>query len=94
MPPAPASPDGTRAESRSPGAGDRGEPTAGHSTWRNRGLIGLLVSQGISSLGSQMTFLALPWFVLATTGSPTRMGLVLAAEILPVIASSMPELMM
>jgi MFS family permease len=54
------------------------------SLWRNRGLIGLLVAQGISALGSQMTFLALPWFVLATTGSPTRMGLVLAAELLPV----------
>ena len=28
-----------------------------------------------------MTFLALPWFVLVTTGSPTRMGVVLAAEL-------------
>jgi len=38
----------------------------------------------ISSLGSQMTFLALPWFVLATTGSPTRMGIVLAVQLLPI----------
>jgi MFS family permease len=52
--------------------------------WRSRPLVALLVAEGVSSLGSQMTFLALPWFVLATTGSPTRMALVLAAEILPV----------
>jgi MFS family permease len=54
------------------------------SIWRSRPLVALLAAQGVSSLGSQMTFLALPWFVLATTGSPTRMALVLAAEILPV----------
>ncbi len=54
------------------------------SIWRSRPLVALLVAEGFSSLGSQMTFLALPWFVLATTGSPTRMSLVLAAEILPV----------
>jgi hypothetical protein len=28
----------------------------------------------ISTTGSQMTWLALPWFVLTTTGSPTRMA--------------------
>src|SRR5688572_10754029 len=30
--------------------------------------------------GSQMTWLALPWFVLTTTGSPARMAIVLAVE--------------
>jgi MFS family permease len=30
-----------------------------------------------------MTALALPWFVLTTTGSPSRMALVVAAEVLP-----------
>jgi hypothetical protein len=38
----------------------------------------------ISSLGSQMTFLALPWFALGTTGSAAKMSLVLAAELAPV----------
>lgn len=38
-----------------------------------------------------MTFLALPWFVLETTGSPTRMGLVLAAELLPVALLGIPS---
>ena len=83
-PAAPAGPDGTTSVDVAPAADDRAEPVARASMWRNRGLIGLLVSQGVSSLGSQMTFLALPWFVLATTGSPTRMGIVLAAELLPV----------
>src|SRR6185437_13895503 len=34
----------------------------------------------ISTTGTEMTAIALPWFVLVTTGSPARMGLVLAAE--------------
>ncbi len=38
-----------------------------------------------------MTFLALPWFVLETTGSPTRMGIVLAVEILPVALLGIPS---
>ena len=38
------------------------------SVLRARGIGALLASQVVSSLGSQMTFLALPWFVLATTG--------------------------
>jgi MFS family permease len=47
---------------------------------RNRGLIGLLARDVISSTGSQMTWIALPWFVLTTTGSPERMAIVLAVE--------------
>ena len=31
-----------------------------------------------------MTFLALPWFVLVTTGSPTRMTVVSAVQLLPI----------
>jgi hypothetical protein len=31
-----------------------------------------------------MTFLALPWFVLVTTGSAAKMSIVLAIEILPI----------
>lgn len=44
---------------------------------------GLLISELISSLGSLMSVVALPWFVLETTGSPGKMGLVLAAEAAP-----------
>jgi predicted MFS family arabinose efflux permease len=37
-----------------------------------------------------MTWLALPWFVLATTGSASRMGLVLAAEAMGVAVFGLP----
>ena len=56
-----------------------------------RGILALLSSEIISSLGSQMTFLALPWFVLTTTGSTTRMGVVLAAELLPMALLGIPS---
>jgi MFS family permease len=46
-------------------------------------LAALVTAEVISATGSQMTALALPWFVLTTTGSPSRMALVVAAEILP-----------
>ena len=38
-----------------------------------------------------MTYLALPWFVLVTTGSPGKMSLVLAAEILPMAILGIPS---
>ena len=50
---------------------------------RPRPIAVLVVAEGISATGSQMTYLALPWFVLTTTGSPSRMALVVAAEVLP-----------
>ena len=31
-----------------------------------------------------MTYLALPWFVLVTTGSASKMGIVLGVELLPI----------
>jgi MFS family permease len=43
---------------------------------RRVGLINLLAAETISTIGSRMSFLAIPWLVLVTTGSPTRMGLV------------------
>src|SRR5215212_9791167 len=50
---------------------------------RRPALAALIAAEVISATGSQMTALALPWFVLTTTGSPARMALVVAAEILP-----------
>lgn len=50
----------------------------------------VLGAEFISSIGSQMTTLALPWFVLMTSGSPARMGLVFLVQILPVPLLSMP----
>ena len=47
---------------------------------RHPGLLGLLARDTVSMTGSQMTALALPWFVLTTSGSATRMAIVLAVE--------------
>lgn len=57
---------------------------------RNRGLLALLAAEVVSTTGSMMTWLALPWFVLSTTGSASRMGIVLAAEAAGVAAFGIP----
>ena len=54
------------------------------SLLRDRRFAALLAAEVISSTGTQMTWLALPWFVLRTTGSPQRMTWVIIAEVLPV----------
>jgi MFS family permease len=58
---------------------------------RNRSLLALLVAEVISGVGSRMTYLALPWFVLVTTHSPSKMGIVLAVEVLPVGLLGIPS---
>jgi hypothetical protein len=45
-------------------------------------LAALLAAEVVWTTGSQMMLLALPWFVLVTTGSPARMGVVVAAGLL------------
>jgi MFS family permease len=57
---------------------------------RNRSLLGLLTAELVSLTGSSMTFVALPWFVLVTTGSTAKMGWVLAAEMLPIAVFGIP----
>jgi MFS family permease len=57
---------------------------------RNRSLVGLVAAELLSLTGSAMTFVALPWFVLETTGSTTKMSWVLAAELLPVVIVGIP----
>jgi predicted MFS family arabinose efflux permease len=54
------------------------------SLLRNRSLAAVLVAESVSLTGSAMTYVALPWFVLITTGSTAKMAWVLAAELLPV----------
>jgi MFS family permease len=51
----------------------------------------ILVAELISAFGTQMTFVALPWFVLVTTGSATLMGLVIAVELLPAALLGIPS---
>jgi MFS family permease len=59
--------------------------------WRNRSLIGLVVAELVSLTGSSMTFVALPWFVLVTTGSIAKMAWVMAAEMLPIALFGIPS---
>jgi MFS family permease len=58
---------------------------------RERTVIALLLARLVSLTGSSMTLVALPWFVLVTTGSPGRMGLVLAVQLLPVALLGIPS---
>jgi MFS family permease len=45
----------------------------------------LVAAEVVSSVGSSMTVLALPWFVLVTTGSATKLGLVLGIGSIPFV---------
>jgi MFS family permease len=57
---------------------------------RDRRLLALLVAETVSTTGSQMTWLALPWFVLVTTGSATRTSFVVAAELVGLALLGIP----
>jgi MFS family permease len=59
-------------------------------TLRTRWLAALLAAEVVSTTGSAMTALALPWFVLVTTGSAARTGVVVAAELFGVAAFGLP----
>jgi MFS family permease len=56
----------------------------------NRSLLGLITAELVSLTGSAMTFVALPFFVLVTTGSTAKMGWVLGAEMLPMAVFGIP----
>lgn len=58
---------------------------------RDRSLLALLSGELVSRLGSQFTTLALPWFVLVTTGSTSKMGLVFAVELAPIALLGIPS---
>jgi MFS family permease len=59
--------------------------------FRSRTLLALLVAEAVSTLGTAMTFVALPWFVLVTSGSASRMSTVLAVEIAPMALLGIPS---
>ncbi len=50
----------------------------------------LVVADFVSTAGSEISALAVPWFVLSTTGSPARTGVSLAAEFVGIIAFGVP----
>ncbi|MBA3787242.1 MAG: MFS transporter [Actinobacteria bacterium] len=63
---------------------------AERSLLRQRPLVALLAAETVSTTGSQMTWLALPWFVLVTSGSATRMSAVVGAELIGLAVLGIP----
>ena len=57
---------------------------------RDRSIVALLAAEVISTTGGQMTWLALPWFVLVTTGSATKTTFVVAAEVIGLALLGLP----
>lgn len=51
-------------------------------------VIWMLTANLISNLGNSIVMLAIPWFVLQTTGSAGKMGIVAAASVAPLILST------
>lgn len=50
-----------------------------------RPMVGLLAAMAVSLTGTRISAIALPWFVLATTGSATQTGLVAFCEMAPYV---------
>lgn len=63
------------------------DPTATDAR-QPRPLLVLLAANAVSLTGNQMTGLAVPWFVLETTGSAARTGVVASFAILPIVPAS------
>ena len=79
---APAGPAGPAGPSGTPGTADTVRPGS------RRGRIGLgayLLAEMISTTGTRMSMVAIPWFVLTTTGSAALTGVVGFAELLPFV---------
>ncbi len=54
-----------------------------------RGIAGLLVATTVSVAGGGFSLVALPWFVLATTGSTVATGVTVACETVPLVVGSL-----
>jgi len=65
------------------------EPSAITATQASRWpALGLLTANAVSLLGSEFTSLAIPWFVLVTTGSAAKTGLVAFFRVVPAILAA------
>ncbi|HEX5565521.1 MAG TPA: MFS transporter [Streptomyces sp.] len=62
--------------------------TAPATTADRRPLTLVLTAHAVSVTGNALTFIAVPWFVLQTTGSAARAGLVAFCAMLPVVVSA------
>ncbi|MGK5729014.1 MFS transporter [Streptomyces sp. URMC 124] len=69
-----------------PGGPSDGTPPARRSL---RPLAGILTATAVSLTGTRVSAVALPWFVLVTTGSATQTGLVAFCEMTPYVLVKM-----
>jgi MFS family permease len=51
-------------------------------------VVWMLAANLLSNLGNTIVMLAIPWFVLQTTGSASKVGLVAAASVAPMVVST------
>ncbi|WP_053756871.1 MFS transporter [Streptomyces sp. AS58] len=65
----------------------KGVPDADHGAGNRslRPLVGVLAAMAVSLSGTRVSAVALPWFVLVTTGSATQTGLVAFCEMTPYV---------
>src|SRR5690606_35726081 len=75
---------GRRARRRAESGNTTTAVTTG--TRDRRPLRGWLLAEAISLTGTRASMVAIPWFVLTTTGSATQTGLVAFAEMAPLVA--------
>ena len=61
---------------------------ADHATPQPRSLYALLAAMAVSLIGNNLTLVAVPWFVLETTNSPAKTGVIAFAVTLPWIFSA------
>jgi MFS family permease len=50
-------------------------------------LTALLIGSGVSGIGNQVSAVAIPWYVLQTTGSAGLTGIAAAVNVIPMILS-------
>jgi MFS family permease len=50
-----------------------------------RGIVGVLAAHAVALTGTRVSAIAIPWFVLVTTGSAARTGLVVFCEMAPYV---------
>ena len=60
------------------------------SLWKNRDFVLLFSGQAVSSIGSQISFIAFPLLVLLLTGSPAQAGIVGSLVTLPFVLFGLP----
>lgn len=53
----------------------------------HRSLVAVLAAMGVALTGTRVSAIALPWFVLVTTGSATQTGLMAFCEMAPYVAA-------